>query len=238
MRILSWNILAGGGRRASDIIKTISAHSPDIITLQEFRRGSAESEIIEGLKKAGLKYIHVPETEAKENTILMASKYGFDAGPFLPEPNSPLHMVEAYFSADMIGFSFSLIAVHFPQKKAQVPLFKALIDDSESLLRGNALIIGDMNCGIPHLDSDSKTFYATHHYQDLLQAGWVDAWRSRHEEAREFSWVSPRTGNRFRYDQVIASPEFNKKLLSVQYDHHPREERYSDHSLIIVDVKT
>ena len=236
MKLLSWNILAGGGQRASGIVKTIQDHAPDIITLQEFRRGSAEDEIVAGLKKSGLKFIHIPETDGKENTILIASKYGFDAGPFLPEPNSPLHLLEAYFSAEVLGFELSLIAVHFPQKKAQIPLFEALKNDSESLLKTNALIIGDMNCGIPHIDSDSKTFLATQYYQDLLQTGWVDSWRSRHTETREFSWVSPRTGNRFRYDQVLASPAFNQRVIAARYDHAPREAKYSDHSLMIVDL--
>ena len=236
MKILSWNILQGGGRRAGDIVKTIAGHAPDIVTLQEFRRGSGEAEITAGLQKAGLKFIHIPGTDGKENTILVASKYGFDAGPFLPEPHNPLHMLEAYFSEEAIGFELSLIAVHFPQKKAQVPLFEALKTDSPSLLKMNALIIGDMNCGIPLIDSDSKSFYATHYYQDLLQAGWIDSWRSRHMDAREFTWTSNRTENRFRYDQILASPDMDARFKAVAYDHTPRIEKYSDHSLIIAEI--
>lgn len=235
VKILSWNILAGGGRRASDIVKTIANHAPSIVTLQEFRRGSAQDEIVEGLKAAGLKFIHIPETKGTQNTILIASRFGFDAGPFLPQPNNPLHLLEAYFSAETLGFELSFIAVHFPQKKAQIPLFEALKHDSESLLKTNAIIIGDMNCGIPHIDSDSKTFAATQYYQDLLHAGWVDSWRSRHKSAREFSWVSPRTGNRFRYDQILASPSIDKQIKTVSYEHRPREQKHSDHSLIIAE---
>jgi len=235
-KILSWNILQGGGRRAGDIVKTIAGHAPDIVTLQEFRRGSGEAEIVAGLKTAGLKFIHIPETENKENTILIASKFGFDAGPFLPEPNNPLHMLEAYFSEQALGFELSLIAVHFPQKKAQIPLFEALKKDSASLLKMNALIIGDMNCGIPLIDSDSKSFAATHYYQDLLYAGWIDSWRSRHKEVREFTWTSNRTENRFRYDQILASPDMDARFASIAYDHAPRLEKYSDHSLIIAKL--
>ena len=62
VKILSWNILAGGGRRAGEIVETISSHAPDIATLQEFRRGSAEDEIVAGLKKAGLKFINRKQT--------------------------------------------------------------------------------------------------------------------------------------------------------------------------------
>ena len=236
MKFLSWNILQGGGQRAGDIVKTIAGHAPDIVTLQEFRRGSGEAEITAGLKKAGLKFIHIPETEGNENTVLIASKFGFDAGPFLPEPNNPLHMLEAYFSEQALGFELSLIAVHFPQKKAQIPLFEALKTDSASLLKMNALIIGDMNCGIPLIDSDSKSFAATHYYQDLLQTGWIDSWRSRHIEAREFTWTSNRTENRFRYDQILASPDMDKRFKAVSYDHDPRLSKYSDHSLIIAEI--
>ena len=236
MKLLSWNILQGGGRRAGDIVNTITEHAPDIVTLQEFRRGSGEAEITAGLKKAGLKFIHIPETEGKENTVLIASKFGFDAGPFLPEPNNPLHMLEAYFNELALGFELSLIAVHFPQKKAQIPLFEALKNDSASLLKMNALIIGDMNCGIPLIDSDSKSFAATHYYQDLLQTGWIDSWRSRHIEAREFTWTSNRTENRFRYDQILASPDMDARFKAVSYDHGPRLAKYSDHSLIIAQI--
>ncbi|MEE9348350.1 MAG: endonuclease/exonuclease/phosphatase family protein [Robiginitomaculum sp.] len=237
MRLLSWNILQGGGRRADDVIKTIAGHNPDIVTLQEFRRGSAAGDIKAGLKAMGLKYIHIPETQkAMEHTILIASKFGFDAGPFLPEPNAPLALLEAYFAKQGgLGFDLSLIAVHFPQKRAQIPLFRALKDDSPSLLKTNALIIGDLNCGIPLIDSDSKSFSSTHYYQDLLHGGWIDSWRSRHKTAREFSWVSPRTGNRFRYDQCLSSEGFDSRISALRYDHEPREARYSDHSLMVLD---
>ena len=99
------------------------------------------------------------------------------------------------------------------------------------------MIIGDMNCGIPFVDSDSKTFYATEHYQELLNTAWVDSWRSRHLEAKEFTWVSARTGNRFRYDQCLSSPSLDSRIVSIEYDHKPREKRFSDHSLLLVEFE-
>jgi len=238
MRLLSWNILQGGGRRSEDILATLKSHHADIITLQEFRRGSAAHEIELGLQDMGMEYIYIPETEsAKEHTILIASRYGFDAGPFQTEAERPVAIQEAYFSKASLGFEFSLIAVHFPQKKAQVPLFKALDADSESLLAINSMLIGDMNCGIPFIDSDSKSFYATQHYQNLLHNGWIDSWRSRHPEAEEFTWVSPRTGNRFRYDQCLSSAALDQRIQAIEYVHEPREKRFSDHSLMLVDFE-
>lgn len=237
IKILSWNILQGGGRRASNVIKTIADHEPDIVCLQEFRRGYSADDIEDGLKAMGMKYIHIPDTsETQEHTLVIASKYGFDAAPFLSKPNKPLHILEAYFSQESLGFEFSLINIHFPQKKAQVPLFKALREDSESLLKMNSMIIGDMNCGIPFIDSDTKSFYATKHFQELQHIGWIDSWRTRHETAAEFTWVSARTGNRFRYDQCLSSLEMDNRIKSIEYNHHPREERYSDHSLMVLEI--
>ena len=74
------------------------------------------------------------------------------------------------------------------------------------------------------------------YYQDLLQTGWIDSWRSRHIEAREFTWTSNRTENRFRYDQILASPDMDARFKAVSYDHTPRLEKYSDHSLIIAQI--
>ena len=100
----------------------------------------------------------------------------------------------------------------------------------------NTLLIGDMNCGVPFEDSDSDTFYAKHHFRDLIERGWIDAWRTRHRDAREFSWVSPRTGNRFRYDQCLASPALNDRIQNIEYNHTPRNDRHSDHSLMVVEL--
>lgn len=237
MKILSWNILAGGGRRADDIVSVIAAHRPDIVTLQEFRNGRAGARILAGLKAAGLTHIYFEDTEsARENTLLIAAKNRFDAGQFLQSPQRPVPIIEAFFPATNTGFDLSFLCVHFPHKKAQVPLFCALIDDSPSLLRGAAIIIGDMNCGIPLIDSDKKTFYASRHYRQLLHQGWIDCWRSRNEGAREFSWESPRTGNRFRYDQMLASAQLNNRIAAAYYDHRPREHKISDHSAMIVQL--
>lgn len=121
-----------------------------------------------------------------------------------------------------------------PHKRKQIPYFYALLDEKQ-LLPGNALIIGDLNCGIPFEDSDTKTFDNTHLFQALLQQGWIDSWRSRHTDAREFTWISHK-GNGYRYDHCLSSTDFDKRIVSVQYDHEVRESGLSDHSALIVGV--
>ncbi len=238
IKLLSWNILQGGGTRAPGIAETIIRHKADIVTLQEFRMGTGSDEILDALKRTGLSFVHVPDTlSSTEHTILIASRFGFDAGDFMPEEIRPVSIIEASFAPDRLGFPLTLLAVHFPQKQPQVPLFRQLIAESASLLDGDTLLIGDLNCGIPFEDSMTQTFFATRYFQSMLSGGWIDAWRSRHTHETEYTWYSSVRKHGFRYDQALASKTFNQRITSVRYDHAPREAGFSDHSATIVEFK-
>jgi exonuclease III len=234
LKILSWNILQGGGTRSAGIAEAIVRHRADIVTLQEFRNNER---ILDALRQSGLKFVHVPETQsASEHTILIASRFGFDAGDFMLDEVRPVPILEASFSDEQLGFPLTLLAVHFPQKEPQVPLFRQLIKDTRSLLDGETLLIGDLNCGIPFEDSMTKTFFATEYLQDMLSKGWVDCWRSRHKGELEYTWISSVKKHGFRYDQALCSKDFDRRVTSVYYDHTVREEGHSDHSAMIVEV--
>jgi exodeoxyribonuclease III len=234
LRLLSWNILQGGGGRVGAIADYLRQSRPDIVTLQEFRKSD---EIFRALKDIGLKFVHVPETvSASEHTILIASRFGFDAGDFMPEEIRPVPVLEASFPESSFGYPLTLLAVHFPQKEPQVPLFKQLIKDSPSFVSGDALLIGDLNCGIPFADSMTKTFFATAYFQTMLRSGWIDAWRSRNPEATEYTWISSVKKHGFRYDQALASKSFNGRITSCHYDHSVRENGLSDHSAMWVEI--
>lgn len=227
MKLLSWNILQGGGRRTDGVLETLTAHAPDVVCLQEYRRGNRK--ITDHLKTTGLRYIYEGEGGPSDNTLLIAAKAPVEAGPFL---EGSTHILEAETSGHTI------LPLHFPQKAEQVPLFKALLEDSPSLLPLSALMVGDLNCGIPFVDSSEKTFVNTAYFQALLDAGWVDLYR-RHNgpDARDFTWFSPRTGRGFRYDHALASPTFADHVTACTYDHTPREAGFSDHSALILTLK-
>jgi len=226
-KILSWNILHGGGRRMDAILDAIASHKPDILTLQEVRRGKHEAPLMHGLQTQRFSQIYLPETkDARENTILIAAREPFTAEVF-PDDSGATHILKAEFDG------LTLYPLHFPQKKAQVPLFHALLDLP---VNGEALLIGDLNCGIPFEDSETKTFANTHLFQQLLVQKWADAWRSRNPEAREFTWVSAKRQNGFRYDHALATPALNRRISEVRYDHEPRLVGTSDHSILTLSI--
>lgn len=245
MRLLSWNILHGGGGRRQAIAGAISAVAPDAVILQEVRRfdGRGPDPLLEALADGGLGEQVLSPVVGRENGILIASRWPFQASPLAQAPGEPVHMLQAELpwpgeggKEKDGGASLRLVAVRFPQKEAQVPLFEALLALPAPWRQEPAVLIGDFNCGIPFADSDTRTFACTHLFQALLQQGWVDAWRSRNGKAREFSWISARSGHGFRYDHALVSPPLNPQVREVRYLHHLREEGLSDHSALVVEL--
>ena len=232
---MSWNILHGGGTRCEQILDTIEQHDPDIVSLQEFRHGSSKPVLLDGLKKLGLDTVCAPETSnARENSLIVATRLPMSAESY-PDGKSPAKAISASIEVSPM-VQINLIAVHFPQKKEQIPFFNALLELPPEWLDGHSLLVGDFNCGIPFEDSETKTFYSTHMFQQLLSQGWKDSWRTRHPDAREYTWVSTRKSNGFRYDHALASAALNEMILNVSYDHEARELKASDHSLLLVDI--
>ena len=103
-------------------------------------------------------------------------------------------------------------------------------------LQQKTLLIGDFNTGRFHEDEAGATFACSDRFEALLGQGWVDTWRSRNPEAREFSWYSRGWNNGFRLDQALASPSLDAQIKAVSYSHPEREAGISDHSMMIVDV--
>ena len=245
MRLLSWNILHGGGGRRQAIAEAIAGLAPDVAILQEVRapEGRGPDPLLEGLADGGLTEQVLSPVVGRDNGILIACRWPFSSSPLAASPGQPVHMVQAEVpwpgegrEDNDNGASLRLVAVRFPQKEAQVPLFEALLALPEPWRQGAAVLMGDFNCGIPFADSDTRTFACTHLFQALLQQGWVDAWRMRHGKAREFSWISARSGHGFRYDHALVSAPLNPLVNEVHYLHHLRDSGLSDHSALVLEL--
>ncbi len=233
MKIVSWNILHGGGKRAPAILEAIAQHQPDIVTLQEFRHGSSKQVLIQGLSEMGLHEQFVPEVNsARDNSLIVAARHHFQAIPFPPDSEPPARAIKVFFP-DFAGLN--LLALHLPQKKKQPPYLHALLDLDAYHLEEDSILIGDFNCGIPFVDSETKSFEYSHLFQQLLQQGWIDAWRSRNLDKREFTWFSTRLKNGYRYDNALLSASLNERVQQVFYDHAVREQGVSDHSMLVIE---
>jgi exonuclease III len=61
-------------------------------------------------------------------------------------------------------------------------------------------------------------------------------WRSRNLKKREFTWISTKHKNGFRYDHALASSLLDDKISNVAYNHRVRLDGISDHSYLVVTI--
>ncbi len=240
MRILSWNILQGCGKRAADIADAIVKFKPDIALLQEFRNGKSAGPILDACRSLALSHTHISNSETRKNTVMIASKYAMECRSWDHTLDSDLAVdamidLQPTMDNNTANNNLRLLVSHLPQKKAQVPyldtLYRLPIDTD-----AYAMIIGDLNCGIPFEDSDTKSFVNTHIFQSIIGKGWIDSWRSRNKGKKEFSWVSSR-GNGYRYDHALCSQLVDSKIKNIWYEHSVRENKLSDHSALLIDIE-
>jgi exodeoxyribonuclease III len=230
VRLLTLNIRQGGGTRRKVLVEAILAHEPDVVVLTEFRSNAAGDAIRDALDEAGLSHQFTPPgTEPKVNTLLVAGRSPLDSRYF-PDLGDDQHRVVVAESEDL-----RVIGVYFAQGKAKRKVFDFLLEQTPSLLPGRSIVLGDFNTGRHYEDEPKATLHCADCFDALLERGWVDAWRSRHPDAREFSWYS-NVGNGFRIDHALVSLALYADIADVQYSHRERLEKWTDHSVLIVDV--
>jgi exonuclease III len=239
---MTWNIRNGGGSRADAIcqyLKSVSSNSSvslSTIVLTEFRTGKTGTQIRSALEDYGFHHQAVPPTTSpKQNSVLVASKHPFRAQSFPELGDDQNRCIKAEFD------QLTLYGLYFANNAEKIPLYRFLCALDPGILDQKALLIGDFNTGMNGADNEGANFVATQYLEELFSQGWIDTWRSRHPEAREFTWYSRKGGqplNGFRIDQALATPKLDLEIKSAQYLHEVREGTapLSDHSAMVVEL--
>ena len=243
MRIIGWNIRAGGGGRAAGIVAQLAAWAPDVVVLGEFRGTLPSAEVAAGLADLGLAHQRQktnPELPAV-NGLLIASRW----------PLRPLwvkHRPADSNRWDLVAVEaprpFALGAMHVPNEVTGLkwPFLEQLTRLAEGWRRGPALLIGDTNSGRPVIDEENPVFRPRYGawFDRMERAGWADGFRRVHSQRREFTWYSPNGHNGFRIDQAFVNRQLQPRLLDVRHAWgvHPTNnsrEALSDHAAIVVE---
>jgi exonuclease III len=235
VRLLTWNILHGGGpKRLPEIILSLLAHQPDVIVLTEFRvtRGSSIRAV---LNDHGLEFHHLARSPERVNGTLLASRT-----PLVPVvlPGAPGNGRWAAASLPEHGH-LTVAGVHVPDD-ADPPAKKAywefLLSTGELWKTRDAVILGDFNTSRRGLDGGPKSQRCSRQLESLLKQGYVDAYRSCSPETAEFSWFS-HEGQGWRIDTAFLSPPLQKRLQRAWYSQVEREAKHSDHAPLLVDLE-
>jgi exodeoxyribonuclease-3 len=246
MRIVGWNIRAGGGRRVEMIAEQLDAWTPDVVSLCEFRATPPSRILADALAEQGLVFqeVAVDPRLPSRNGLLVASRWPLRRVKAVGAPAEPCRWLMVRIEAPL---PFTLGAMHIPltvsgRKELYLGAVERLI---RGWRRGPAVLIGDTNSGRPEIDEESPVFGPryTAWFDEFDRRGWVDAFRHLHGGARVYTWYSPNRGNGFRLDQAFVSRHLLPHLRDAGYvwgqpsNALPELNRavLSDHAALLVD---
>jgi exonuclease III len=243
MRIVSWNIRAGGGVRVEAIAAQIAAWNADVVALSEYRGTPASLWLAEALQQQGFIHQHStanPRTPAV-NSLLMASRWPMRRMQPRPSPTEPRRWAMFQIAAPT---PLAIGAMHVPNRITgrKGKFLNDLLSMAQAWRRGPALIVGDTNTGRIGIDEESPAF---DRFEDdwmvaMQQARWRDAFRHIHDKDLAYTWYSPNKGNGFRLDEGFVNVRLIKRMTDACYvwgelDGSSRRDALSDHAALILD---
>lgn len=240
MRIVSWNILAGGGRRVERIAQQLERWRPGVVVLCEFRGTDPSRELARRLARAGL--AHQRDTVARDrpagNALLVASRWPLRRLQNPAAPREPHRWLSVRVDAPE---PLALGAMHIPNRDSgrKYPFHDAVVSLASRWGRHPAMLVGDTNTGWPELDEEVPCFGPREaaFLRSIDTLGWADAFRYLRGRARAYSWYSPNGRNGFRLDQAFLNRRLLPRLLRARYAWgDPRDPRLSDHAALLVDL--
>lgn len=227
MKITTLNLRHGGSSRIAGLSDWLVATESDAIVCTEFRWGKAGDALSERLGRAGYVYQFAASQTVAQNTVCIFTHHAAQR-VHVDLPLEEQHRLVA------ISFGpLKVVGVYFSQLKAKLPLFRYLLSRPSELI-GPAVLIGDFNTGLHHLDEAGATFHCADEFCRLSEIGWVDAWRLLHGDERAFSWQS-NAGNGFRIDHALVTPDLVGRVESAAYNHEPRA-GLTDHAALMIGL--
>lgn len=232
MRLLTWNIRAGGGRRTERIAEQVLHYSADVVVLTEFRHRPG-ARLLELLAPLGYSAL-IGQVEGPQNCTAVLSKAALE--PVTP-PKTPASR-HRWVAFRLPHIDLTVLGVHVPNQ-TEIWNKREFLDCLEAFaeyhLRDRAVIMGDLNTAHDE-DCEGDPIRAAVYLRSLEQAGWTDAWRLCNPSAREFTWYSHKR-NGFRLDHCYVSPGLGPMVEASSYDHLVRTSGLSDHSLLLTTLR-
>ena len=244
MRVVAWNIRAGGGVRADAIARQLGRWQADVIALSEFRATPPSARLAARLAAAGLAHQCAtcdPRAQPR-NALLVASRWPLRRLRLRSAPRDRCRWLLVAVDGPtplVIG------AMHVPNRVTgrKYPFLDAVLGCARRWRLGPALLIGDTNSGRRGLDEEVPAFNLREEgWVDALAAcGWADAFRHLRVDARAYTWYSPNGCNGFRIDQAFVNAPLLARLKDAAYlwggaASRGRRDRLSDHAALVVDL--
>jgi exonuclease III len=230
VKVLCLNVQSGGGSRWNAILKFVSDHHPDVAVFTEWRPGVGCGPAKAWALQRDMKWSAACEGSTR-NGVAIAAKQPFEFVGLTPGRETAGTLLQATFA------DWTLLAAYFPQGKFKHRYFDVCDEVAKRSAEAPFLLVGDLNTGNQITDKTlGGAKYACAERFDRLSAscGLVDLWRKANgSQKREWTWRTAK--NEFRLDHAFGNSAFVARFgPSCAYDHTPRNDRFSDHSAIVV----
>jgi exonuclease III len=237
MRLLSWNIRQGGGKRLDQIGMAIDSHDPDVVVLNEARARTIPL-LAKTLAVSGLRYHEHTSPTGIEYGTLIAARTPLRQ---LPRRGPSRILPHGLLEVELEDWC-TIGGVYGPMVTPKHRRFwNSVVRHAAANVHRPYLFIGDFNTCEAGVDAYKKPLAGSEQFVAIRDAGFVDLWR-RSNSTTEYTWFSfGRAGvplNGFRIDHALASPVLASQATSCRYSHGERETRISDHSMLIVEFET
>jgi exonuclease III len=244
MRIVAWNIRAGGGERAAAIARQLGRWAPDVAVLSEFRATPPSLGLARALAGHGLVH-QLTTADARRpamNALLLAARWPLRRLRLRTAPLDPYRWLLAAVAAPA---PLTLGAMHVPNRVSgrKYPYLDAVLDCARGWRRGPALLVGDTNSGRRGLDEEVPVFNAREEgwIDTLAGCGWLDTFRHLRADARAYTWYSPNGRHGFRIDQAFVNAPLLARLKDSAYRWggaraRGRRDALSDHAALVLDL--
>jgi exonuclease III len=243
MRIVAWNIRAGGGRRVDRIARQLWRWAPDVVALSEYRATPPSRALAAALAQRGLAHqlTTAAERAPGRNALLVAARWPLRRVRLAAAPRDPARWLVTLVESPV---PLVLGAMHVPNRvtRRKYPFLDAVLACAARWRRGPALFVGDTNSGRRTIDEETPAFSAREEgWIDALAAcGWHDAFRHLQADARVYTWYSPNGRNGFRIDQAFVNAALLAHLKEAVYvwgrAARGRRDALSDHAALLVDL--
>ena len=244
MRIVAWNIRAGGGRRVDAIARQLARWEPDAVALSEFRMTPPGQALRAALAANGLRYqlTTADRSEPSRNALLVAARWPLRRMRLRGGPSEPCRWLVAAVAA---APSLVVGVMHVPNRAGgrKYPFLDAVLTCARRWRCGPALLVGDTNSGWRGLDEEVPVFSTREEgwIDALAGCGWLDAFRHLRADAREYTWYSPNGRNGFRIDQAFVNAPLLARLKEAAYvwggfTKRARRDALSDHAALLVEL--
>lgn len=248
LSVLTWNIQHAAPKRVWRQVAWLAAQpGADIVALTEVGSGHGAQTVSEALAYYGYE-VQVPRDESSDYCVVLATRIGRMYSCTLAPDHLPHRGIVGRI--EVPGWeTVTVTGVYVPSRDPKERRNVAKRGFQDSLARmvprllsefgsnGPVLIAGDLNVVEPGHQPHHNVFgeWEYEFYRSFAKTGFVDCFRHLHRDANDYSWYG-RSGLGFRFDHLFISAAYAARLEECEYQHGPRIDKLSDHSVMKLSI--